>query len=58
MVCETCKAAAAIAETAGKLHTVAELTALHDGCKGGTHCDCQHIPTQLQDNGSRAQRRQ
>ena len=57
MICDTCRKAGATNDANHDL-TLEEAKALHAKCKGGTHCDCQHRPTDLMPSGSRAQRRE
>lgn len=53
MICDTCKTAAALSDEL----PLAEAKKLHESCKGSTHCDCQHRPSQMMADGSLAQRR-
>lgn len=54
MICEPCREAGLIGEDL----PLEDARNLHDDCKGGTHCNCQHKPTKKQADGSRAQRRE
>jgi hypothetical protein len=56
MICKPCQEAAQMADaTPG--WSIEQVKGMHAECKGGTHCDCQHIPTVKQADGGRAPRR-